>query len=150
MKQVVALPALVAMLAIASSAMAEEPMKGPADRAAHFKEKLAGMPEDKQQLVLDTFKSGREERKDSWEAMKTKRDELRALSLAPTFDKKAYLAKSAEIRTMKDEMSVRRSERMAELLSKLNANERKILADAKPEHRGMHGKQREHDEPDAE
>lgn len=118
--------------------------EGPGGRHhARFEETLSKLPEDKAQLVRDSMTQARKENKANWERKKALRGEIDALLVAPTFDKDAYLAKVKEQAALKEQMHLSFATKMADVASKLTAEERKILADGMPKRhgKGPHGGQ---------
>lgn len=114
-----------------------------------FEEKISKLPKDKQELVKKSFEEGKAERKANWEKAKTLREEVKTILTAEKFDKDAFLAKSKEIAALKAESQTKGAERFADLASKMNVEERKILAEIMP--KGRKGKKAEgEDKPEAE
>lgn len=113
------------------------------ERHAAFDAALSKLPADKAAMVKDSFKKGRESGKANWEKIRALHEEEKAILLAPTFDKSAFLAKSAEISKLHDQQAADRANSMADVASKLNASERKIVMDAfeqmHPKGPGPHG-----------
>lgn len=139
MKKLLALTALGMILA-ATPVMANDHQGKPGGR---MEEALSKLPADKAELVRNSMKEGREEGKAERETLKKLFTEQKAIMVAPTFDKTAYLAKSKEISAVFAEVQTKRTERIADVASKLTAEERKVLADAHKGGKFHHGKRHE-------
>lgn len=100
--------------------------------------KVPGVSEESQKLLKDVRMKHRSIRKASHEKMKKYRDELKVIMEAEKFDKKAYIAKKAEMTAMKTKMHASKTEDMASVYEKMTAKER--AAWAKHTHRGPKGK----------
>lgn len=128
MRSLLATTALSLALMLGHGAFAVEETKTPPAHA----EALAKLPEAKRTLVQEMLKSGKEERKANREAMKADQAEIEKILTAPTFDKKAFLAKTAEIEAKRASQHTKRSEKLAEVAGQLTAEERKILVEILP------------------
>lgn len=134
-----------AVLALSSGAAMAEWKNCPhhSDSEARIEEALSGLPEDKATLIKTTLSELREEGKSMWSSKKEKRQAMQNLLTAETFDKDAYMAKAKEIQESRASMFLSHQERIAELASQLNAEERAALAKAMPKHGKMRGKKHE-------
>lgn len=135
MKKILATTLLVSMVGFGGMASAEShgdrhERKGPPPLMERTLEKL---PDDKAALVRNFLQEMREGHKEKWQEMKQDREEMRALLTAETFDKEAFLRRAKETHKAKEKAKWQHHEKMAELASKLNAEERRILADAMSE-----------------
>ncbi len=140
MKKLLAATAI--LLAIASNGYAADNAQGKLEGyRAHKKEQLAKLPAEKRTLVEKALEEGREARKASREDFKKLHEEVRTILTAPTFDKSAYLAKTKQLQELMEKNHTAMTERFAEIATKLNQEERKILADILPgKHKGNWGK----------
>lgn len=91
-------------------------------------EKMEGLSDATKKLLGDTMKAKMESRKANKEGMKKYRDEMKALMAAETFDKKAFLAKKAEMNAMKTKKQAAHAESMANVFEKMTAKERQVWA----------------------
>ncbi len=140
------LPLAALLLTVSAGALHAEPPaaggRAPAgweeqreERHAAFEAALAKLPADKATLVKDSMQKNRENGKAMHEKIRALHDQEKSLLLAPSFDKSAYLAKSAEISKLHDQQQAARSASMADVASKLSAAERKVLVDAMEQNR---------------
>ncbi|MBN8531949.1 MAG: periplasmic heavy metal sensor [Alphaproteobacteria bacterium] len=109
-------------------------------------EVLAKLPRDKQELVKKSFEEGKKEHEANRDKMKGLYKELKEIETAPEFNKEAFLAKHKQIEEAKAQAHASKIARKAELFSKLSAEERKVLSDAKRKHKGK-GKGKEDAKP---
>lgn len=143
MKKLLATTAAAFMLTTGGIALAS-PGDGagpPPEHKARFEEALKKLPEDKAELVRAAFKEMREEHKSKWQSHKGERDAMKALLTAPEFDKAAFLNQARDMANKHVEMRVKGAERIADLATKLNQEERKVLAEMMPK-KGKHKKRR--------
>ncbi|MCC7260716.1 MAG: periplasmic heavy metal sensor [Alphaproteobacteria bacterium] len=148
MKKLLATTAMVLMLS-GVPALAEDGDKAPpADGHGghHMMEKMekwkerqealySKLPDDKAASAKKLKEELRATRKENREQCKALREEAKALLTAETFDKSAYLAKMAEIQAKHAANYKARDEKIAELATQMNAEERKVLADLFASHK---------------
>lgn len=130
MKKILATTALAVMLGISSMAMAGNHE----DHKIKMEAALAKLPDEKAALVKRHFKEMRAEHRANRESYEKHRDEMKALLTASKFDKQAFVAKAKELASKHSSLKVKGAERLADLASKLNQEERKVLADILPKH----------------
>lgn len=129
MKKLLTTTALVLSLTFSGMALAYDG----GDKGEHggfMKEAFSKLPQDKAEAFRNTLKESREKNKASHEQIKKLHDELYTIMTAPTFDKKAYLAKSGEIQALKDKMHKAKTAAFATGLSNLTQEERTSVADS--------------------
>ena len=129
MKKLLATTAMV-ILMTGSLAMADSGMG-----KHRFEEQLSKFSPATQELIKSSWKDGKEERKASFEQIKSLHKELDAIIAAETFDKAAFAAKHQQINALKDKMDASRTERMAELFAQLSQKDRETFVSMKKEMR---------------
>lgn len=129
MKKLLATTAMV-ILMTGSLAMAE-----PGMGKHRFEEQLSKFSPATQELIKSSWKEGKEERKASFEQMKSLHEELDAIITAEKFDKAAFTAKQQQLDALKDKMDASRTERMAELFAQLSQKDRETFVSMKKEMR---------------
>lgn len=85
------------------------------------------LSEEKAKLVHETMSKMHEDNKDSFEKMGALHKEMREIMKAPTFDKEAYLEKSAEIQSVHAKIAEARAKAVAEVAGKLTPEERESI-----------------------
>jgi uncharacterized membrane protein len=120
--------ALIISMAASGMAYAQDDAKSYGSKS--LKEALAKLPEAKATAFRDAMAQARKNNDGMKDQMKKQRGELNAIMTAPTFDKAAYIAKSAELQASKDKMHANMSEAFANAVAGLSQDERKQLADA--------------------
>jgi len=113
---------------------------------------LAQLPPDKAQIFRDTMKQVREKNRETYEKVHAAQDELKGILTADKFDKAAYLAKSAEIDKLYDQIRGTRRDAIVSVAGQFSASERKIIAQLRegpmmPPPAPDAGKAPEHDQP---
>ena len=98
-----------------------------------FNGTLEKLPEQKAAAFKETMKEARETNKALMEQTKKLHEDLRAIIIAPTFDKAAFVAKDKELQEVHDKMAQTRSAAFADALSGLTQEERTTLADSMKE-----------------
>lgn len=118
---------------------------------AHREEVLSQLPADKAQLFKDTMKQSREKDKAVHDQIRKVFKERDAILTADKFDKKAYLAKSAEITKLFTQVHDNMTNSFVSVAEKFTPEERKILAKLRPEKpmRGMKDDGPEKDDADS-
>lgn len=104
----------------------------------HMEEVLQKLPEDKADLIKKTMETSREKNKAQFEQLRTIGKDIRAILVAPTFDKDAYLAKVKEAEAIRQAAAAERHKTFADIATQLNQEERKTLAELMPPKGGMH------------
>ena len=99
----------------------------------HVKEALAKLPQDKQDMIMNALKAGREDHKAMREKLTALHAEIKEILLAPTFDKSAFLAKQREIDALHSKAHATQDLRIANVAAKLTADERKQLVEILPD-----------------
>ena len=100
---------------------------------------LAKLPAEKAELVKSTFKEMRTERKANKQAHKSEREVMKQILTAPEFNRAAFVGKAQELSAKHGAMKVKGAEKIANLATQLNQEERKILAEMLPK-KGKKGK----------
>lgn len=101
-----------------------------------MEEALSQLPKEKADMVRDTMDKSHGTNKAKWEQLRALRKEKRALVVAPTFDKEAYLAKVKQIQDLMMDSHTSGSAAFADALAQLNQEERQTLMDAlSPKHK---------------
>lgn len=89
---------------------------------------LKELSEEKATLFREAMKKMHEENKELFGKMGTLMKEQKEILKAPTFDKAAYIAKSAEIQDVHSKISTARAATIAEVASKMTVEERDALS----------------------
>ncbi len=111
----------------------EKPMSGKMQGPA--------MSEEGRKIMQEAMDKMRNDHKAHYDEMKAKKEEMKALLKAPTFDKKAYLAKEMEIQAIQQKMHTARAEMMADVAEKLKPEDRALMGQRRgPHHKSMQGK----------
>lgn len=92
-----------------------------------MQEEFATLPADKQELVKKTAAENRKDIEAAFKKIKPLREELRAIVTAPSFDKKAFLAKTQQVQELLGQLRSGNVSRIADLAEKLTADERNVL-----------------------
>jgi len=125
-----------ALLSGAALAQGAPPSAPPSDGPWMERPMTPPMSEAGQKIMHETMEASRKGGKAIIEALQTKDKEADALLKAATFDKKAYLAKKAEMRALHEKLALLHDEAFVTAASKMTAEDRAVLAE-RP--RGPHG-----------
>ena len=101
---------------------------------AHKKKAVDSLPKEKAELFKKTEAAQQAKAKEINTKIKATRTELKEILKAETFNKDAYLKKSAEIIKLESEKDNSRAEAVAGLASQFTAEERKALVGAFKNH----------------
>ncbi len=104
-----------------------------------FWKAMAGLPEDKKELLKDKMQEMRREGKATRKAIHDKRAELIGVLTAPEFDETLFDQKVEELHEIHGQMAKNLAEATKELAKKFNQEERKalgVLLKRHPKHRG--------------
>jgi len=144
MRKLLTTTALVLSLASAGVASANtDGHKGHHDGPPFMQEALAKLPADKAAAFRDTMKQSREQNKGSFEQLHKLHKEMQAILTASSFDKNAYLAKSAESAAAAGQDARCQEPELCRRGKQPSQDERKTLADAF--HKGRHHSKGKHD-----
>lgn len=105
------------------------------DRLEAFTE----LPSDKQELILSTLKSVREENEGLREEIRQAHEELRDILTAEEFDATAFKAQAAQLQSLMSQGFVSFTDAIAEVAPQLTQEEREILVQLAPRGPGGHG-----------
>ena len=130
MKRLLSTTALILSLSLSGMAYAYNGADGKEGHHGFMQGALSKLPQDKAEAFRNTLKQAREKNTATHEQMKKLHDQLYTIMAAPTFDKKAYLAKNAEIQGLKEKMQKTRSAAFAMALGNLTQEERTSVADS--------------------
>lgn len=120
---------------LATVAMATLFIAGAANAGEHkakMEAAIAKLPAEKAEMVKETFDEMREERKALWKTHKAEREEMKSLMVAPEFNKSAFVSKAEKMAEKHKVMKVKKANRIADVATQLNQEERKILMEAMP------------------
>lgn len=143
MKRLLSTTALVLSLSLSGMAYANDAPDG--GRHGFMQGALSKLPQDKADAFRNTLKQAREKNTETHDQMKKLHDQLYTIMTAPTFDKKAYIAKNGEIQALQEKMQKSRNAAFANALSSLTQEERTSVADSL---KAMHQKHEWHGKKD--
>lgn len=109
-------------------------------KGKHGMMNVPGLSEEGKKVLQETKKKNCEDRSAHRSEMKKKNEELNAILKAEKFDKKAFLAKKAEISNHKMKMKEKHTNAMAGALEKLSAKDRAAMAEHHSKRMGKRGK----------
>ncbi len=95
-------------------------------------EAFAELPSDKQELILSTFKSVKEENGGLIEEIKQAHEDLRSILTAEEFDAEAFKAQAEKLQSLMTQGFDSFTEAVAEVAPQLTKQEREILASLAP------------------
>ncbi len=131
------LPCVIMMLSLALNVVlggyiiGRESMAPPRqDRAARFEEAMKDLPPEKQAHMRELMGDFRASMKEDFEQVRAKRDELRDILTAETFNPNAFRAKAKELNAMYAASKKTMIENMVRMAKDMPQEDRKILADA--------------------
>ncbi len=129
------------VLSLTFSGMAHAAPDGDKPHGARFMEEaISKLPPQKAEAFRNTLKQAHEKGKESREQSKKLHEELRAIMTAEKFDKSAYLAKTEELRVLREKKYKAKSAALATALSALTQEERTTIADNMRKKHERHGK----------
>ena len=142
MKKLLATSAIIITMATAGVSLAEHHMGEGAHRGMppQMEQALSKLPEAKATMVKQLFTDMREQRQAKREGMKAAHEQLRDMLKAKDFDKQEFLEAAAQVDKLKLENKMQFHQKLADVASKLTAEERAILVEAMPKPGKHHGR----------
>ena len=134
MNKLLSTTALAVTLALCGVAYADMPPPPPPP----FEEALSKLPDKDAAAFRDTMKQSHEKDKALFDQMHKLHEDLRAIIVAPTFDKDAFIAKNKELDELHHKMHAHMTAALATALSALTPDERKTFAESMHHHGGKH------------
>lgn len=100
-------------------------------------EEFSKLPQEKQQLVIDTMKTMKEGKSEYWNEMKAAKKEMHEALTAPEFDEARFQASVQKMEQLRDQRKQMKIQAISELAPQFTQEEREILA--KIFHKGKRG-----------
>lgn len=103
----------------------------------HKMEEFSKLPQEKQQLIIDTMKTMKEGKTEFREEMKAAKKEMKEALTAPEFDEAGFQASVDRIEQLRDQRKQMKVKSMMEIAPQFTQEEREILV--KIFHKGKRG-----------
>lgn len=100
-------------------------------------EEFSKLPQEKQQLIINTMKTMKESRSEFREEMKAAKNEMKDALTAPEFDETKFLASAQKIEKLREQRRQMKIQSITEIAPQFTQEEREILA--KIFHKGKRG-----------
>lgn len=100
-------------------------------------EEFSKLPQEKQQLVIDTMKTMKEGKSEFWEEMKAAKNEMHEALTAPEFDEAKFQESVQKMEQLRDQRRQMKIQAISEIAPQFTQEEREILA--RIFHKGKYG-----------